>query len=125
MRSPHFEENFAYLNVYNNFTPLIWAETSRIGCAVGRFSGGYRLSCNYYPFHGLNFSAFITGAQCYNCPPNAPLCSGEFKNLCAGFGHAMIKIKTGTTIYIVFGVIILALILIIAFFAPSLYFKNK
>lgn len=125
MRSPHWEGNYAYLNDFNNFTPIVWADTSRIGCAVGRFSNGYRVTCNYYPFLGLNFAAFIRGGKCNDCSPTAPLCSGQFENLCASFGSSPFEPKTGTTIYIVFGILILALILIILFFWPILYFKNK
>lgn len=95
-----------------------------MGCAVGRFSKGYRVLCNYYPFIGLDYPAFIMGEKCTACSLSAPICSGQFENLCASFGGYTTEQKTATTIYIVSGVAVLALILILAFFWPFLYFKN-
>lgn len=67
-----------------NYTQMIYARTERIGCALGRFSTGYRLVCNYYPSLDPNMNAYQVGEPCSKCPRSMPLCDDFFDGLCIG-----------------------------------------
>lgn len=82
----------AYQNGLDNFTQLIWSRSTRVGCALANYDGGYQMACNYYAFSSLQDSVYKVGTPCSECPRDAPLCSLEFENLCTG-GNTRILIN--------------------------------
>ncbi|KAG5886666.1 hypothetical protein JTB14_009484 [Gonioctena quinquepunctata] len=74
--------------VDNEWTRVVWAETTRIGCARARFAEAsvpdeyYYLVCNYGNAGNIVGSPiFIGGTQCSKCPTGVS-CNAKYKGLC-------------------------------------------
>lgn len=70
-----------------NYSMLAWARLQRVGCALGRYHDGFAMVCNYFPFQGYRYPAYLTGLPGSQCPRSFPLRSVIFQNLCTASGH--------------------------------------
>ncbi|KAG5886663.1 hypothetical protein JTB14_009481 [Gonioctena quinquepunctata] len=67
---------------YKEFTQMLWAETTRVGCVMNRKGDYYYLVCNYgNKGNEIGSPVYVKGTPCSKCPPGMS-CNTEYIALC-------------------------------------------
>ncbi|KAG5886668.1 hypothetical protein JTB14_009486 [Gonioctena quinquepunctata] len=70
------------------FTQIVWAETTRVGCARSKKGNLYYFICNYGNSGNIPGSpVYVKGTKCSKCPPGIS-CNVEYKGLCGEIDKA-------------------------------------
>ncbi|KAG5886655.1 hypothetical protein JTB14_009473 [Gonioctena quinquepunctata] len=73
---------------YSHFTQIIWAETSRLGCARSHEGDTYYFVCNYGNEGNLiGQPVYENGTKCSNCPAGTS-CNAKYTGLCGEIDEA-------------------------------------
>ncbi|KAG5886659.1 hypothetical protein JTB14_009477 [Gonioctena quinquepunctata] len=76
---------------YTQYTQLVWAETTHIGCARGNKQHSYYLVCNYgNAGNMIGQPVYVRGKQCSQCPPEVS-CNAKYKGLCGEIDETDLK----------------------------------
>ncbi|XP_072394275.1 scoloptoxin SSD43-like [Diabrotica undecimpunctata] len=79
---PEVFPRYIVIQKASNFTQVVWARTTHIGCGRAHSEGNYYLACNYGPSgNKLYRSVYKTGQPASNCPYNVNK-SRKYPNLC-------------------------------------------
>ncbi|KAG5886660.1 hypothetical protein JTB14_009478 [Gonioctena quinquepunctata] len=80
---------------YEEFTQVVWAETTRVGCAMTREGDNYYLVCNYGNT-GNEIGSPVKGTPCSKCPPGMS-CNARYIGLCGEVDETDLNTTRSTT----------------------------
>ncbi|KAG5886669.1 hypothetical protein JTB14_009487 [Gonioctena quinquepunctata] len=71
---------------HDPFTQLVWAETTRVGCARSKKENLYHMICNYGNTGNIpDAPVYVKGTKCSKCPSGIS-CNVQYEGLCGDIG---------------------------------------